>query len=78
MLGLFYYTIIELLYILMNIFVVGGRRKLWVDRINFLSDLKSENVDLIGRGGNLEKKNKFLLMPPHLLNIREVPNQLLR
>lgn len=50
MLGLFYYTIIELLYILMNIFVVGGRRKLWVDRINFLSDLKSENVDLIGRG----------------------------
>lgn len=50
MLGLFYYTIIELLYILMNIFVVGGRRKLWVDRINFLSDSEGKNIDLIGRG----------------------------
>lgn len=33
---------------------------------------------LKGGGGDLEKKMKFLVMPPHLLYIREVPHQLFR
>jgi hypothetical protein len=34
-------------------------------------------MPILRGGGDLEKKNKILLMPPHLLNIQEVPNQLL-